>query len=396
MLAATTGAQLAGVMGTAIFPVIAPKLAEEMGIEPVLIGYQMSLVYGAAMFGSLLLNAQIGRLGACRTTQIGLGMCVLGMGLALTSNPWAIVATSVLLGVATSLMVPASVHLLFRYCPPRNRNFVFSLKQTGVPLGWTLVALFAPAITLMLGWRWAVALIALLAMVVLVAMQPVRARWDDDRHAAREVPPRVFEGLAAAWQSAPLRWLSAASWCLSFVQLCLSTFLVTMLVDEAGYTLIAAGLVLSCSQAAGVGGRVLWGWVGDRTGDSLSLLAAIAAISTACCIATTFVTAAWPAAAVTALFGVFGATAVGWNGLFMAEVARMSPRDRVSVVTGGAMVWNFGGILIGPALFVVVYRLAGSFAVTFGLMGIVAAAGFACLVLCRAESRRAAAVAARA
>lgn len=383
VLAATTAAQVAAVMGTAIFPVIAPKLAVEMGVEPVVIGYQMSLIYGSAMVGSIFLNWMVGRMGGCRSNQVGLALCVAGMALALASNLWALVLASVLLGIAMSLMMPAATHLLHRFSPPRNRNLVFSLKQTGVPLGWTLVALFAPAITLAFGWRWSVALVLLIAAAVMIAMQPARAAWDDDRHAERAQPPRLFDGLALAWRTRPLRWLSLASLCLAWVQLCLGTFLVTMLVGEAGYSLVTAGLVLSCNQAAGVGGRVFWGWVADRTRDTLGVLIKVTYAIIACSVATMFLVPGWPVAVTTLLFVVFGATAVGWNGLYVAEVARMSPRGKVSIATGGAMVGNFAGILIGPAAFALTYGISGSYALTFGLLAVVAAVGVVFLKLCR-------------
>ena len=45
VIAATMIAQVASIMGVAVFPVIAPKLAEEMGVEPALVGYQVSLTF---------------------------------------------------------------------------------------------------------------------------------------------------------------------------------------------------------------------------------------------------------------------------------------------------------------------------------------------------------------
>ena len=77
-----------------------------------------------------------------------------------------------------------------------------------------------------------------------------------------------------------LRWLAIASFCLSFVQLCLSAFAVTMLVEEVGYSLVAAGVLLSFMHAAGVGGRILWGWIADRAGNSLGLLQFLALVTT--------------------------------------------------------------------------------------------------------------------
>jgi predicted MFS family arabinose efflux permease len=385
---ATTVAQVAVVMGIAVFPVIAPRLAAELGVAPATIGYQISLIYGAAAFGSPMMSFAVTRWGACRATQVGLGCAVLAMGLALTSSLAALVLTSLLLGLSMTLMTPASTHLLFRFSPPENRNLIFSIKQTGVPMGWVIMALVAPGITLAFGWRWAIAFVLAVSLATLLALQVVRARWDDDRKHDAPVRTNPLAGLAALWRYPMLRWLAVASLALSFVQLCLGTFVVTMLVEDAGYSLVAAGVMLSLIQGSGVAARILWGWIADQSGDSLGLLKKLAVVTTVCCIVIAFLGPAWPTAAIGLLFVVFGATAVGWNGLFLAEVARCSPRDMVSVATSAAMTWNFAGILLGPAMFATVFRLTGSYTLTFGLLSIVALGGVLSLILCSAAGRR--------
>jgi predicted MFS family arabinose efflux permease len=388
VVAATTFAQVATVMGNAVFPVIAPRLAEDMGVEPSLVGYQMSLIFGTAVIFSPVLSFMVSRWGACRTMQIALGSCVAGLALGLTSSLAALVLTSVLLGMALSVMTPATVHLLYRFSPPQNRNFIFSLKQTGVPLGWALMALFAPAITLAFGWQWALLAVLVVAAVIMFALQLVRARWDDDRSEHTAVRQRLFDGLSLLWRYPVLRWLSASSLFLSFVQFSLGAFAVLMLYAEAGYSLVAAGFMLSLVQVAGVTGRIIWGWVADRSGDSLGLLVKISVVTVMCCVLTAFVSEGWPVALTGMLFIAFGASAVGWNGLFLAEIAHRSPKGTVSVATGGAMVWNFGGALLGPATFATAYKFTGSYAATFGGLTLVAACGMACLLLANRAARR--------
>jgi predicted MFS family arabinose efflux permease len=388
VLAATTFAQVASVMGIAVFPVIAPRLAASMGVPPATIGYQISIIYGTAALSSPLMTFAVARWGACRTTQLGLAMCSIAMALALTSWLPALAATSVLLGLALAVMLPAAGHLLFRFTPARNRNLIFSLKQTGVPLAWSVMALAAPAITLAFGWQWAVSAVLAVCLVLAALLEPVREQWDDDRDPYNRTRTRPFEGMKVLWGYPVLRWLAAASLCLSFVQLCLGTFIVTTLVEEAGFSLVLAGVLLSVIQAAGVAGRMFWGWVADRTGESLALLQKLAAVTTACCLAMAFLTASWPIPLMVLLFLVFGAASVGWNGLFLAELARCSPHGMVSAVMGGAMLWNFGGVFIGPALFATVYALTHSYTLTYGLLTPVAFGGFALLTLAGAASRR--------
>jgi predicted MFS family arabinose efflux permease len=296
---------------------------------------------------------------------------------------------SILLGAAMSVMTPAGAHVLFRFSPPKRRNLVFSIKQTCVPAGWMVMALVAPPVTLLLGWKWALILVIIFALLMTVALQFVRASWDDDRTPqGGNARQQAREGMTLLWRIPELRWLSVASMFMSGVQLCLSSFAVTMLVQDAGYGLVAAGVMLSVAQGAGVKGRIAWGWIADRFGNCLRLLITLSAVMVVCCGAMALMTAQWPRALTVLLFLAFGASAVGWNGLFLAEVARLSPPGKVSVATSGAMVWNFAGILIGPALFALIYRFNGSYAFTFGLLSVFAVGGLGSLLLTAASARR--------
>ena len=372
VVAATTAAQVVCTMGAAVFPVIAPELARNLGVEASLIGYQMSVIYGAAMLGSMLFTWMVARYGGCRTTQFGMACCALGMAIALYGSVWSLVVASVFIGAAMSINLPAAAHLLFRFSPPQHRNFIFSLKQTGVPLAWALMALIAPAVTLTWGWRWALALVLASCLITLLVIQPSRRAWDDDRRPDLPVQARVFDGLRLVWSMPALRWLGVAAFCLAFIQLCVSTFTVVMLVGECGYTLIEAGLMLSVAQIFGVLGRIAWGWVADRSGDCMAALQYLTLVSVACCVAVFFLAPGWPVWLTALLYAVFGATAIGWNGLYTAEVARCSPPGQVSLVTGGAMVWNFAGILTGPTAFTLLYKAIGSYATTFGAIVVIA------------------------
>ncbi len=393
VVAATTAAQVAAVMGSSAFPVIAPELAVKLGVEPSLVGYQISLIYGTAMAGSPFMGNLVPRWGACRAMQVGLVTAVLGLLLAMTAGFAAIIAGSILLGLSLSVMQPASAHLLFRFSPTENRNLIFSIKQTGIPLGWALMGAIAPAVTVALGWRWALGVVVIASLATAAAIQLPRAAWDDDRGASAGARRGLLAGLRLVWRYPALRWLSLMSFCFAFVQLCFATFGVTMLVEDIGYSLVAAGFLLSLVFAAGVTARILWGWVADLVGDSLLVLVALGLVMVLCCILLTSISSAWPGWALMVLFVVFGATGVSWNGIFIAEAARLAPQGQVSPAVGGAMVWNFGGVLAGPALFALTYKLVGSYTGTFWLLVLVGAAGCAFLAAAFAMTRPARATA---
>ena len=387
VVAVTTAALAGAVMSSGVFPVIAPRLAHDLGVPARLVGYQVSITYGMAMLTALGLSGLIARHGACRMSQVGLALCVAAMLLTMTSSLAAIVIASMLAGAGISVMNPAAAHLLYRFSPPQHRNLIFSIKQTGVPLGWLLIALIAPGITLALGWRWALALVIVIEVMTLLALQRVRAQWDSDRDPATARTLPLFAGWLVVWRRPSLRWLALASFCYTFVQLCLGTFLVTMMVEEAEYTLVAAGVLLSLTQVSGVAARITWGWLTDRIGDGLGMLLALNLVMIACCALTVLISPQWPALVLALLFIAFGASAVGWNGIYLAEVARSSPHGMVSVVTAGAAVWNYAGILIGPAAFATWYGWTGSYTITFGWLTIVAVLGLAFIVAARRAAR---------
>ena len=126
VVTATTIAQVASVMGFAIFPVIAPRLAHEIGVPASMVGYQLSIGYGTAMLATSYVSSTIPRFGACRSTQVGLLLSALGMLCAITASVAAVIIASVLLGLGMSVMTPASTHLLFRFgaCTQSQSDFL--------------------------------------------------------------------------------------------------------------------------------------------------------------------------------------------------------------------------------------------------------------------------------
>jgi hypothetical protein len=79
---------------------------------------------------------------------------------------------------------------------------------------------------------------------------------------------------------------------------------------------------------------------------------------------------------------------MGWNGVYMAVVARQSPPQSIGVATGGAIGITFAGVMVGPSAFAALHDRAGlSYAEGYALLALVTALGVACMV--RARARRA-------
>jgi MFS family permease len=367
---ATTAAQMASAMGIAIFPVMAPHLAVMLGVDASYVGYQISLLFGAAMLASGAVGNIVLRWGACKAMQVALWLSAIGMIAALAGELWVMPIAALCIGASNALAAAGAAHLLFRFGPPRHRNLIFSIKQTGVPLGWATIALVAPTLTLSFGWQ--VPLLAILVYSVATALLLGRWRrfWDDDRdpHAAGRT--NLLTGVIVLWKYPTLRYLGFAAFFFSLVQLCVGTFTVNLLVHDVGYSLVAAGVMLSLVQTAGVAGRLSFGWLADRSGHAIAVLILTSLSAAVGCIVSVFISASWPTFVLGVFYVLFGVVAYGWNGVMHAQIARLSPPGMVSVATGGVMVWIFAGILVGPALFAAAYLVIGSYTEMFGYLAI--------------------------
>jgi hypothetical protein len=74
-----------------------------------------------------------------------------------------------------------------------------------------------------------------------------------------------------------------------------------------------------------------------------------------------------------------GATAMGWSGVMLAEVARLAPAGRVGAATAATSFVFALTMLVAPPQFSVLVALTGRYAAGFGLCAATALAGVASL-----------------
>ncbi|GAA0588170.1 MFS transporter [Caenispirillum bisanense] len=381
VLAATTAVQALISMAALTPPVFAAVATREVGLPASFVGYYTSLVYLGAMLTSLISGSLVGRFGAMRVSQVCLLLC--GGGLAVLAATQAgpllalAVAGALVIGFGYGPVTPASSHILARSTPAHRRGLVFSLKQTGVPIGGMLAGAAVPPLVLWGDWRLAAMAVAAVAAVLALVVQPARPGLDADRDPGRSLRAAgVLGPLRLVWRHRPLRLLSLASFTFAAIQLSLASFLVTYLVQRVGLTLVDAGLVLAVAQGSGIAGRVVWGIVADRWCGARVTLVGLAVVMAAAALAAGWLFPLLPLAVIVAVAAVFGATAIGWNGVFLAEIAHLAPSGRAGEATGGALFFTYGGVVCGPSLFgVAVETLPGDYGAAFTAFAVAALAG---------------------
>ena len=368
-LAATLGAQAVVVLCALTPPVLAVVAAPDFGIAPADIGAFTTLLFLTAMFSATVGGPVVERYGAIRVTQACLLSAAAGIALTATAVLPLAALGGVMVGLGYGPMTPASTHMLARVTTPTSRPFVFSLKQTSVPLGGALAGLLLPTLEGALGWRGAALFVALLGFAAALSLQPWRAGLDSGRQPR---PISLAGGLAGPLRSVlrvpALRQLAMASLSFSAAQLCLGTYLVIYLVGEVGYGLVEAGLMLAVAQGAGVAGRLAWGAIAERLLSARRLLALLGIGMAVTAGVTALITDHWPGAAIVLVAAAFGATAVGWNGIYLAEVVRVTSPERSAVATGGVLFFTFAGMMTGPAVFAAIVSAGGGLRVAFWVL----------------------------
>jgi len=356
------------IVSTAIIApsVIAPAAASDLGVAPQSVGLIVALSYALAMVSGLTVAGLLSRFGPLRTCQVAVLFGAVGLALGAPGSIPLVFCAAALIGYGYGMVTPTSSHILVQSAPRERLAFIFSIKQTGVPIGGALAGALIPPLVLGLGWHWTLVALAAGCALAAIAMQPARARFDQRREQARRTSwTQLVAPVRLVAATPALRALAALSLVYAQVQLAFITYFVSFLSLELGLTLVAAGLIYAVAHAASIVGRIAWGVVADRVLSPRTVLSTLGLVSGLCGILTAVAAPTWPTMALVSVSALYGASAVGWNGVYLAEVARSAPEGQVGPATGGTQFFTFSGALSGPPLFALLVWLTDGYRAGF-------------------------------
>lgn len=351
-------------------PVVAPLMTADLGLRPEAIGNLSSLnTLGSILFLALG-TPLLALMGPVRMLQLGALTAAAGLALASLGVLPVLVLAALLTGIGYGPSGPSGSRILQATAPPRHRMLIFSIKQAGAPLGGALAGLIAAPVAAAAGWSMALLLGIALAAAASLAIQPVRAVLETEREPRRPISAAFsLKGLSApvvALRQHPLLpRLTLLAFAFAYVQGGLFSLTVTWLVQAHGFALTAAGSAFAMMQVSGAFGRLLVGWLADRTGNATRNLAVQGVVAAA--LSAAFALWApdggpWVMAPLAVLTGL---AAASWNGIFLAEVARLTSPERIAEATSGATMLCFLGYLLAPTGFALTVTLTGSWTLPF-------------------------------
>lgn len=371
-LALTLLAQSTISLTASTLAVLAPVAQADVGVAASSIGIFSALIYATAALSALFGGTLIARHGAVRVSQYCLLLTGSGLALCALAHPVALVAGALVIGCGYGPITPAGSEILVVRTPERVRNLVMSIRQSGVPVGGAIAGVAVPMLLLAFGWKAAVLAIAALSVLCAFGLEAVRGRYDSiTRDTALTPRPSLASLLRMVFAHAELRHGALASFVYAGIQVCMASYLVVFLTERALLTLINAGFAFSAAMVSGVIGRVLWGIVADYIGSARIVLGTLGVVMALSSFTISQVTPGWPLPAIIALCVVFGASAIGWNGVYVAEIIRIAPAGNVALMTGASLAFTYFGVVIMPVLFWVIVAVSASYTIAFNAAGAV-------------------------
>lgn len=344
-----------------VLPNMAPAVAAGLDLDANLVGYYTGLLYLCSSFGQVACGAFILRFGAVRMSQISLFMMGVALMLGYAGQLWAFVLGAMAIGIGSSVSTPASSHLLARYSPPKYAPLIFSVKQTGVPVGGLMAGILVPILLGWLDWRGAFFFCGVMSLTFGLMLQPIRKQFDTDRNPRQSLKPGYIVGNMRLVLSTPmLRDLALGMLCFVGLQGLFGSYFVTYVTEVLGRPLETANYFFSIAMSTAIGARILWGWVGSALLPARRVIAYLALVMFIAAMGMgwlgTHDPADWLIIVVAILFCI---SAISWHGLLLSEIARLAPPGQVGPVTGASLAFATIGMMSYPVLYALLVKFTG-------------------------------------
>ena len=333
-LAAAIGLVLSCAIPAFLAAGLAPQIRGDFGFSDAAVGVVVAIFFTVSALASRAAGRIVDRIGAVasvRVTALFNVTATLAIA-AFASSPATLAAFLAIAGLANALATPAVNALLRRDVPSHRLGAAFGVQTAGASLSGLLAGLAVPLVALPFGWQWAFVCTAALALAA-AAMAGAPKPATPGRAPAPARPQRADRAVVT---------LAIATGLASGAAIALVSFAV-LYATHLGIDAGAAGLVLAGLGGGAALGRIVTGFLADRTEDPLSPVLVTLIGGTA-----GFVLVAaggtGPLIVGAALAGTLG---WGWHGaMTLAVVRRGSHAPAASV--GLMMVGNFAGAVAGP------------------------------------------------
>ncbi len=329
---------------------LAVQIGHDLRFNPAGLGIAVSVYFAVSAVSSVPSGRVVGRAGSALGARAGILLSALALaGIAVTPSYPVLLALLGVAGIANALGQIASNAALAAQVPAGRQGLSFGIKQAAIPGATLLAGLAVPALGLTLGWRWAFAAGAVLALGMLRLVPP------DGR-----TGPRIATA-GGERVSTALVVIGAAGLLGAGAANALSSFLVDSAVS-GGLAPALAGLTLTAGSTVCVTARVLGGWAADRYADGH--LAVVAGGLAGGAVGLVLIAVPGVPALLAGVLLGFG-LGWAWPGLLNFAVVRLHPQAPAAA-TAITQTGVYAGGCLGPSAFGATAAAAGYPTAWFG------------------------------
>ena len=360
----------AGVLPAFLTGGLVVQIRSELDFGSAALGLAVAVFFASASLASVVMGRVVERIGAHRGMRLSaVGSAASLLSIALFAGSWrGLVACLVLGGLANAVAQPATHLSLAREVPAGRQGVSFGIKQAAIPTATLLAGLAVPGIAVTLGWRWAFAGGAALALLIALLVPA------ETLGGVR----RLKEARAGDVAVAPLVLLALGIGLGSTAATPLGAFIVESSV-ASGLHVGTAGLMLALGSAAGIVVRVWFGHLADGMGGGrLRLVAAMLGVGV---VGFVMLASGKAGLILPGTLLAFGA-GWGWPGLFNFAVVKTNP-GAPAAATGITQTGASGGAALGPLVFGLMVE-ATSYGVAWLVCGAIAAISLVAILAGRA------------
>lgn len=256
------------VIGMGAFMVVGMlnPVAEDLALSPARAGWMMTIYALSYAVLSPILVALTGRVGRRRILAFGLTLfAVANVTASLASSEAGLLAARGLAAAGAGLVTPVSAAVAANLAAPERRARALASVFFGLTLAQVLGVPVGSWIAYTFGWRWAFAIVALLAF-------PITALIWTRIPAGLSVPPVTLRDLGRTLRN--LRHLLAVSFTSVFLGAIyvIYTYLAPLLTTQMGFGRDGIALILLIFGFGAVFGNLAGGQMTDRIGATRTLL----------------------------------------------------------------------------------------------------------------------------
>lgn len=371
-----------------VLPILADRIAQDFGISRAWLGLYLFIQNVMAIVAAIGCGGFILRYGPLRVSQAAMLMMASSLLVIASGVLWLYPLGAILLGAA-SVSTPASSHILARVCPLKLAPLIFSVKQTGVPVGALIGGLMVPFLlgvvfysatigtTIRLGTYGTALATAAIVVLVMISLQPIREYFDAERDPAVKLSVSDMpETIRTVVQDPSLRDIAFGAFAFGGLQSIFSGFFILYLIDGLHYSETVAGSVFAVASFSAIWARILWGGLGSGLVSPRWVLSGIGLFGSLAAVLMSTLDVSWSVYQITAVAILYNITALSWHGILLAETARLSPPGKVGSITGGVLSFTSIAMMIYPALYGGILAYTGSYRLGFLLAAIPAFLAF--------------------